>query len=198
VKSHQVVELAPFLFLWAAEQSLRRRRERINDLDHQLRQVAERGEQFPHLHPYISAPWQPAEIMAVERTSIAKRDLFGRAINDPEGEFLHPDYSEEDQNPIATFLKDLAAQLEDAAGFEGWDPDSSPNYSICKEEALSLVDGDEEAASSIVSGVVPLHELPKELRAKDRAADRATWVRTRAEEIRAQTLSLLADLDITL
>jgi transcriptional regulator with XRE-family HTH domain len=176
VKPFQVVELAPFLFFWVAEQSLRRRKERLDELRQRFDEISELSDKFGTttrvlvaLNEY-SNPVDQKDFISAEQESISKRDPFARSIDSL-------------KNPISVFLGELASQLEGLAKFNDWgDPNSSPDYRICEEGAAALVNGDEEAVKRILSGHAPLHGLPKELRAPDRAEERTSWLRARGNE----------------
>ena len=51
VARSDIVELAPFLFCWAAEESLRQRSERISEFDHAFDQSQSIGQEIRHLSP---------------------------------------------------------------------------------------------------------------------------------------------------
>lgn len=188
VRVQEVVEIAPFLFLWAAEASLRRRRENLAELRRRQGEVSELSSSLDHLGgDLVSMHWRSVEIEQAEEKSIDDRDIFA--------DRMKHEYRGEGGNPITQFLQGLASELGDLAEFSEWRSIYGPDYAICRDVALALVGGDEQAADDILSGDAPLHELPKELRhPKEGMAERALWVRQRAQEARARRPDPLGDL----
>jgi transcriptional regulator with XRE-family HTH domain len=196
VSPASIVALAPLLFLHAAEQSLRERQSSLDEIQRRCEEM--RGvERTPHLSSRIVYDEVADEIGRAEQKSIDGRDLFGTMLESMSGallgdEPLSASYEAWSDNPMAAYLKKITTELGDLAEFDGWDSYSQPNYQICREEALRVVGGDEVAADALLRGAVGIHELPKELRAADRVADRGPWVRERAEEARRETEEMLA------
>lgn len=176
VSNAQIVEIAPLLFLWAAEKSLEKRQNRLNDLNLRYEQISSAGEAFQHLHFRAFVNMNAEGTLLAEAESIEARDIFGKLIGGDSYESYLPDnYEESEANPMTIFLKELVSEFGDSTEFEWWYPDSSPHYSICKAEVLEFVGGNEEAAKYIHSGQAPLRKLPKELRDNGKEAERAEW-----------------------
>lgn len=190
VKTTSIIHLAPLLFLWAAEESLKRRQQQLEQLAIQYRAV-ESFEGFTHLNGLLTCNWRGDEVMEAERRSIAKRDIFGRTIPD---EQIREGYEESEHNPMAVFLSNLVAGLGGLADFEHWSPHwDQPGYTLGFEEASALVGGDEDAIRHIIHGNVGLHEIPRE--AREAGAERvADWVRQRGEAYWAEISEALDGL----
>ncbi|WP_022683003.1 helix-turn-helix domain-containing protein [Sphingobium bisphenolivorans] len=187
VKAGQILHLAPLLFYWAAEMSLKWRRERVDYIAQKLDALAS-APQPKHLSGLATNNWQGEDIIAEERRSIERRDIFGIEIKDESVAF---DYDHGEQNPMSQFLASVADSLGDNVQFEFWSPDwTQPLYTLGMEEALELVGGDEDAAHHIVHGNAPLHEMPKEVREGGEAVI-AQW----AKEHGDKALSSLMNLD---
>lgn len=171
-----IVEIAPLLFCWAAETSLKRRRERHDAIS---RNAAERAAlSAPHLHGRAFDNYNAENTLHAERESINARDVFGKNIDgDGSESYLAEAYDEETQNPFAKFLSDIAGEIGEVAEFEGWDPDYRPDYQVCTAEALALLGGDSTAADIVLRGAVSLHQMPDDLKKKGAGTDRAKWVR---------------------
>src|SRR5262249_45381778 len=75
VEPSRIIELAPFLFVLAAEESLRRRRERIDAVERacEAARAAERDIRYLPLPNFTYSE----ENIAAEHESISRRDLFG-------------------------------------------------------------------------------------------------------------------------
>lgn len=180
VPSAQIVALAPFLFVWAAEASLRRRRDRVAALEAQFAALEALGPQFPHLSALLTSQHRGEEVLEAERASIAQRDLFGAAIPFDGGTIFSSDCDEDADNPFARFLGELGAELGEVGAFTAWGADGAPDYEVCRAEALALAGGAARGANGVISGAVKLHELPAELRRGDQG-ERAQWVVAEAE-----------------
>ena len=77
ISQQQIVELAPFLFCWAAEASLRQRRDKIMQVERAYENVGNLEQELPHLP---ASNFAYSEVIAVERQSIENRDLFAIRI----------------------------------------------------------------------------------------------------------------------
>ena len=197
VEPSQIVELAPFLFFWAAEESLRQRRGRLSIFERALDETKAIGEQARHLCPQISIFEYADDAMDAERASIDRRDLFGSSIElDLAG--VPSDFDDDKENPFAMFLRNLVVPFAESATFEEWSGARTwgPRYRICLEEAAEIVGGDRAAADEILNGFVAVHEMPKEIRKPEMFKERAEWVRAKAEEYRRQCADALAELDL--
>lgn len=181
VRQWQVVELAPLLFCWAAEMSLRERRVRLQKLEDARTSTQALENEMSHL-PGSDLSYLEAKI-AAEASSIHSNDIFGMCFADddfPDGPFYPP--NDDTDNPFATFLAKMVDDISDVAQFEGFSPIDYPIYEVCREEARKLVGGDDALAERILTGVAVLNELPKELQDTfAKAEDRAAWVRAQAD-----------------
>jgi len=165
VRPAQVVELAPLLFNWAADKCLRQREERLDELRRRQSEIAQEMEEFAsEFSQLIGGPPPPIAFESFEFNDEMEQYLTNAEWAIQFHDLFHEDeYGELGELvPIANFLAGLASELGDQAEFHGWDSDSSPNYTVCKDEATWLANGDEEALESILLGYAPLHELPKE------------------------------------
>ena len=157
-KPAHIIHLAPFLFLWAAETSLKRRKEAVEAISAQL-EALNATPKPKHLHGLVTDHWRAEEILEAEEKSIQKLDIFGKLVPD---EYVSQSYEESEENPFAAFLKSLADDLGDLAEFDYWMLSwDQPGYQLGETEAHVLTGGNEEAARQIVCGHAPLHELPK-------------------------------------
>jgi transcriptional regulator with XRE-family HTH domain len=190
VAQSQIVELAPFLFCWAAETSLRQRRERVSEVDRARENAQNLEREIRHL-PVPNFTYSEEKIEA-EHESIDRRDLFGAWIYE-KAHFLDPAFHHdfETENPFAMFLRNLVAEMGGVAKFKGWSGAESPDYRVCPEEAAELVDGDTDRADEILRGDVALNDMPKEIRSLEKAKERAEWVREKAAEYRNKLIDLL-------
>jgi hypothetical protein len=155
IRPAQVLEIAPLLFNWAAEKCLRQHRERIDTLQQRESEISEELESFlSDVADLSKGP--PPEIELPDLSEFWNEEGAGLQFK-----YLFSEYG--NTGPIVDLLDELVSEIGDEAEFAGWYVDSSPNYSICKEEATWLANGDEMALENILQGYAPLHELPKEV-----------------------------------
>lgn len=164
VKPAAVLHIAPFLFTWAAETSLQRRKEKLDEIHAGLRALMGL-EAPPHIGEVLLDNWIGDAVLEAERLSIAERDIFGLTI--PAEHLRDPlDYDREGDNPMARLLTSLAATLDESvARFDSWCPfQEQPEYELCREDVEKLTGGDSEATHAILSGMAPLRSMPKSVR----------------------------------
>jgi transcriptional regulator with XRE-family HTH domain len=178
VNPAQIVELAPFLFRWAAETSLRRRLPRINELQSALENLKTLEQS---IWPGPSADYSQLEKMIeTEIESIDCGDIFGTL------RYEDVPFSADEEDPFATFLRDLVADFEGDAEFEGWSADGTPNYRILVRHAEALAGFDKNLAELVIRGVVPLNEMPRGSGPFGMSRQQtAEWIRKKAEELGA-------------
>jgi transcriptional regulator with XRE-family HTH domain len=190
IKPWQVMELAPLLFCWAAEKSLRERRERLDKLEEACSTARTLEKEMPHLPPpnFIYSE----EKIAAESRSIDNHDIFGMGFGDHDFSEYHSYIADDEDNPFAVFLGKLVEEIGDVARFESFSSIDYPVFQVCRAEALEMVGGDENLAERILSGVVDLYEMPRDLQGVfGNTESRAAWARTQAEAfIKAHLRSL--------
>lgn len=199
----QIVELAPFLFVVAAEQSLRRRSARLADLESALNKVTDLGkasQSFLLRTLAIEAGYPPH--LDAERESIESRDILSARLDKLIEERLittydavNESYDDASDNPFVQSLRESAAGLGVAEIEEFWP--GKTEYRVCQDDAVIFAGGDEEAAQMLVDGRVLVHEIPAELRRPDALERRKAWLRQKVEEIlplRVLTLEELSEL----
>ena len=187
----QIAELAPFLFLAAAENSLQRRRERLDAAEAAVTALGDASADFPHL-PRLQF-FHYIEALGVEHQSIATRDIFGRVVGETPMDWGDED-DDEIANPFEAFLREMARQV--GAEFSDFEPSSGPEYRICQEDAAAIVGGDAKAAEAILSGSAQLHAIPKDILKGDSAEARAAWVKEKAAEFEQTLLEAIGALDL--
>jgi DNA-binding Xre family transcriptional regulator len=187
VPAARIVELAPLVFLFMAEQSLASRRQRLKEMREAYAARTELAWQARYLPLDVAFDSALEDIYKAEQSSIDKRDLFAEALLDDErlstAQF-YEDYDTDEHNPFAAFLRALAVELEALEAPIEVDKVSRDRaqYKLCREHALALADGDEALADDILDGSLPLHELPSEFRRSDTTTARLEWFRQKAAE----------------
>lgn len=184
IPANQIVELAPFLFVVAAEQSLRRRSERVAEMQSAIDRAWEVGESSRSYLLRNTAYELLGETvhLEVERTSIASRDILAEeTLSDvflSRSEEVDADFDEARDNPFVDTLRELAAR-SDAAEIERFWP-GDIEYRVCRDEAVAFAGGNENVAEMILNGTIALHDIPSELRRDDAADRRKVWLQEMA------------------
>lgn len=177
VTPNQVVQIAPFLFLWAAETSLRKRQEALS-------RFFEAWELFENAVPrHLGPAYADCPETRYEEESIAQGDIFGEYIARQTG-LYDPEFGHGGPNPFSETLRELAKEMPADTEFIEWFSDG-PRYTIGRSIALDWLGGDECAAGHILDGRVSIHEMPKDIIGGPEI-DRADWVNRRGEERKAE------------
>ena len=180
VPMDRVVELAPLLFVLAAEGSLESRRtnlERLKAAYHAL------GSDFPHLNAALLNEHDSAELFEAEAGSIAENDIFAKAV--PPSINGAQYFPFQRQNPFSFYLQEQCSRYsEDLINYAEVDQESA-TYWVCEADALKIAAGDEDAQEWIIRSEFLLSKMPKHLWAEDALNERLAWMReaatTRAE-----------------
>lgn len=181
IKPSHILHVAPLLFLWAAEESLKQRQTSLDALAAQMDTI-EQPNSLSHLHANVFSNWRAEEIMDAESVSISKHDLFGLEIY---GDAQRGNYEDHLHNPMSRFMARLCGSLGDLVDFNFWFPDDAPNYYLGRDEASKLVGGDHDATCEIICGNAPLHELSKNIR--DAGPEKvAIWAKERGDKTWAE------------
>jgi transcriptional regulator with XRE-family HTH domain len=178
----RIVELAPLLFVLAAEASLKRRTEKLDELEALFERENALRREFRHLPPRIIPNYLADEAFDAERTSIAQRDLL--AIRFPEDLDFPPtsvNHDVAENNPFVLSLKSETERYNGVAVMERFDR-HDVTFHVCPEEALELACGDTELADYILRGCIVLYMIPRELLAADAADARVTWLRAQKQD----------------
>ncbi|WP_306006996.1 helix-turn-helix domain-containing protein [Aquicoccus porphyridii] len=178
VTRQQIVEVAPLLFTIMAEQSLKERREQLQELKEALGEIE--GSAPRHLRNRLRASWDSddQELLEAEESSIEQRDLFAVRVG-------HWDENSAKDNPFARFLN---ARLSETGlpkeGTVAWDDDDAPRYGVGIEELVDILGEDENARRLILDGKVALAEMPGDIR-KATQDERAEWVKKEVNVLKA-------------
>lgn len=196
VPATRIVEIAPLLFLIAAERSLERRLKNLEQLQRLLDASDAMRSQFPHLPPSVTPAYRASDAIHAERASIEAKDILGQSI--PPGVFDGfdgSDYDEAVDSPFACYLRDQTRDLSSAAQLIAFDEKWAVQYEVCEEEALALADSDPYLAGNIVGGNIPLHEMPREFFAPEALQERLDWMKSQVKEQEAAFESIRGQRD---
>jgi hypothetical protein len=193
VPVRRIVELAPLLFVLAAEASLKRRRDKLAELEVALDRASDHWWQIPHLPSSAAELKQQREVIEAERKSIAARDLFGDLefgdeFADWDDLYAHDSGKE---NPFAVHIRELAEGVDKAAIEALGSSSDITDYNVCWSEALDWACGDKWLAAAIQCGYVPVHEILRELEVPEHLWGRE-WT-PEGIELRLQRVRSMAD-----
>jgi len=159
----KIAALAPLLFVILAEESLRQRRNNVEE----CRTKYDKYLEAKSLIPYHIPVYELNDEIGEEEHSIATNDVFGRTLSDTATDNWDRD------NPFATYLKELTAGRENIIDIGAVGPKST-NYRVCRLEAVVLA-GD-EFAESLLNGEVPIRRMMREV-GSGAVTERIEWMR---------------------
>jgi len=173
ISQAEIVELAPFLFCWAAEASLQRRRELLRQAETACEYARTAESAMNHLDSPDLGPSE--QRIAAERESIEQEDLFGLSLD------FHskPGWTD---NPFSLFLETLTKDMSDGTAFDGYHWREFPEYRVCTEGAARYAGDDPVLLERILDGHVMLKNIPSDL--NDKWDERAKWLRAQAQAYR--------------
>ncbi len=189
----QIVKLAPFLFVLAAEGSIERRRSALKDLREAFDNAQNLAMDFRHLPSSLLPSGSSAPELADEEKSISIRDILGETLPDNEsiGSVIDPDYDESQYNPLVVYLKQAVRLNPDVALIRRFDRYSA-EFDVCREDAMKLAGDDKELAQSIIDGEIILHKMQRELPNDAATEARIAWLREKREQNRAAVAAMIA------
>ena len=184
----RIVELAPLLFVIAAERSLERRRNHVTAVREALNRAAAAMKTAGCLGEAIASDSDEtsAAIAAIdaEEESIANQDIIAYDMFS-EGPFYSDPVKE---NPFTSSLQEDATD-PDLVVVVGIVPDFAI-FRVCRADAERLADGDESLTDKILGGWVLLHEMPSGLWADGAVEDRLAWLRKQVAESEKQKANM--------
>ena len=178
VKVNEVLELAPLLFLIAAERSLLERRQKLEKIYAIYTEMQDKVMNYAgHLGGILAAPNGSADDQVnEEEKSLAEGDVFGRLIQ-------YEYWTEGDEGPFVHFIRDLAKGIpEDAlASIDSFGGDMIGSYQIADStlrECTGISENDERGEKlldCIRQGSIDLTECRRAKRERDEA-DYRQWL----------------------
>jgi transcriptional regulator with XRE-family HTH domain len=193
VKIQQIVKLAPLLFLCVAEQSLARRRAKLEALAQNEREAFEIGKGLGHLSNVIWANPYLETIAECERASIDKRDIFARDLFEKTDEVCSQQFydNEYSKNPFAIFLKDFVRGSTPLIQVDQCGPHADTTSLTTEKLFEELYPDDPILVMGLANGIVGLHEIPHELKDSEAVKE---WllnvIKERIEEIKESTKNI--------
>ena len=193
VDIEDVIDVAPLLFVSAAEESRQRQQEQVEHdskefekLSTLWRQISNLGE---HLnHPTV--PWMP-DGGYDEPTYFAER-WHAIKNNDLYEEYLRDDGPISEQpNPFADYLREVSQRphlrntvqvgderdVETMGGYFSYSfSDYIPEHEVCLDLLQQITLGSTDADMALTQGVVAISEIPEDLWEPRKAGERVAWL----------------------
>jgi len=193
----RIIELAPLLFVLAAEQSLARRSSQLAKLDEAITKASAAASVFHHLPCNVDPDLGTNDPIAAEEESIRLHDILAERLDDRLFRHHRPqkkDYYFEEDNPFVSYLKDMVTQVAEPglASICSFSQDHT-DIQVCKGVAEDLAGGNAELAKGIVDGWAPLYEI-RELLGPESLVERVAWLQKKKEEHQAARARMLDGL----
>ncbi|QYZ71712.1 helix-turn-helix transcriptional regulator [Neotabrizicola shimadae] len=175
------IVMAPLFAALLAEASLDWRRDRAERMQAAAREVSSLA--TGHLAA-ARASNQALNCAAWELSRIANRDLF---CDDAPDEAYEQGYDPNKGNPfsdfLAHFIQQIGARTVEIAPGGGWKTRKGmPRYRIGAEAVAQITARDPEASYALMRGHVRMTDIPAELMAPERLADRNAWLASHLPE----------------
>ncbi len=190
VSLEEIIDLAPLMFAYHAESSLRERKQRLES-DLQLRERFLRA--FPEMQHLMGEGEQdtPSRLLS-ENESIRRDDIFGMWLDHEVVDDI-----EFGDNPFAEYLQQLSVDFAEPSKLEVEDLPALlvlhaetriPDYEVCTGHLDWLTHGDPELNTAIRSRELRVADIPWNL-VLGADADRAAWMRRELQQQRAAKAS---------
>ena len=179
VNATDVITMAPLFFALLAEGSLKWRREKSQLADDGFDLLLKSG----IAHDVLDEPFR------YEDESIDKADIFGEHLFN--NEFGPEPFDPSVENPFANYLSELPDELQIPAGVVNVDkrglsfgtPAEFPDYDIWNDEIERITNGSAAAKKALETGFARLTDIPEELMAEGKDADRQQWLEDQLAQI---------------
>lgn len=196
VKVNEVLELAPLLFLIAAEKSLLERRRRLAEIYAAYDEMEEKvGRNAAHLGGIVVARSASADIQLVEEEkSLEKQDVFGRLIT-------YEFWNDGDEGPFVHFIRDLAKGIpEDAlTSIDSFDGGMIDSYQVADgtlRECTGISEDDgqgDELLRCLRTGSIDLADCRRARRDRNEA-DYRQWLLEELKRVNEENERFLEEL----
>jgi len=169
----RVLEIAPVLFLFAAEESLEWRRQNLRS----LKDAYQMRYKFRHINAGFLPDEDAERVIAEEEKSIAQNDILaGTLPNSVAGAKIYSGYA----NPFSSYLNEKSANYSEEIIWGLEFAKEYTSYFACSGDALDIVGGNEMAQEWILFSEFLLSDMPKHLWANDALSERLAWMEAAA------------------
>ena len=168
---------APLMFALLAEGSFVWRRKKLKEVGEAADRLCDLG--VGHL-AFAQYAFRAQEGAGGEEESIQKRDLFGEMVSE---EAFDMGYDRSVNNPLADYLRHLAAQIGDSKIIEiseeiQWTGplEHFPKFSVCDEDFEKFTGGNLLFRLAAELGFLQIDHVPDHLLAEDALDERLEWL----------------------
>ena len=191
VSATEIINMAPLFFTLLAEGSLARRLKKLEEAREAIGRLGEMEAEIGH-SIFSGAATVALNADMLEDDSINKADLFGEHLRgDSQGTFVLEPFDASTENPLASHLRNLAADLDrpgvvkvELGGLSYGGPWLRfPDYDLCDDEIMSVTNDSPDARRALETGHVRLSEIPENLNGEDAGKERAAWLEERLPDI---------------
>ena len=164
----RIVEIAPVLFVIAAEASLRRRQKQLDEFEERRKAMEGMSGKFPHLPANFALLRNGVDdAVKAEQNSINEKDIFARNIPDEVFDKFADDQNQYDvrsDNPFVGYLNEMLRNedLDEYSAVARFS-ESVADYSVCRDVAKNISNDNKEIAARILAGKVLLHEMQEQI-----------------------------------
>lgn len=194
----RIIELAPALFVMAAEASLNSRRANLEQLSELHDRLKGLRDNFAHLPENLLATHSSDDAFVAEEESIERRDIIATGLPDSifyDSGSIKGVYDEDEHNPFIAHLQSQAKGFGEDVFIERFSH-SDTTLHVCRADALELAGGDPDLADAILSGQVVLFRMPRELFAPAAREARVAWLTERNEEFGQELLNSISSEEV--
>ena len=191
VSATEIINMAPLFFTLLAEGSLARRHKKLEEAREAIDRL-DRMEDEIGYSIFMGATTVALNADMVEDKSLAKADLFGEHLQgNSQGTFVVDPFDPSTENPFASHLRNLAADLDrpgvvkvELGGLSYGGPWLRfPDYDLCDDEIMSVTNDSPDARRALETGHVRLSEIPEDLNGEDAGKERVAWLEERLPDI---------------
>jgi transcriptional regulator with XRE-family HTH domain len=182
VRWRDILELAPLLFMISAQQSLKIRKEAMNEAHEQMEEAADMANKtLPYLPGGFCSDHSEYETMAEEEESIKRLDVF-QGYYDRDGKVMSPFVNHLQKNFDEVFTLEMEIFPDDKR---------APDYEIPIHllQQLAGLSGDDEKNNAILAliqdGSFDLYEIRSKKKELD-STEYLKWVEKRYDELKAE------------
>lgn len=187
-----IINLAPLLFIKAAEESLEKQERELDKEEAEYGKLSTLWYQIPGLSeavgnlelPWIDEDENPEEYFELKRMDIKNKDLFEDRKREEKGLEGFPGL---DDNPFANYLLELCetppmkqtTEMDYVKGFQEYayyPGHRIPRYYVCLDIFRQITLGSLEAFMALGYGVVSINEIPDDLWEPRKAGERVAFL----------------------
>lgn len=206
VNRTDLIRAAPLMFVLLAEGSLKWRTQKVEKIEAAIAELQELGGTAGHL-AFVQSVYRALNGTAEEKSSIEKRDLFGRMLEaspaggDEPSEAINFGWDPDQSNPFADYLRHLSHEIDKPSMVElsaddiTYSPRDFPEFDLFSHILDNLAGKSKFGGRLLKEGLIRLSDIPKPLMRKGCEAERAAWL---DEQVPEDKRTSWADFDASI